>query len=77
MALSLSARLDQAREQYHLLITGQSPSVYVDGGNGERVEYRPASVGRLAAYVAALERELAGQQRPATITPSTSKGLDQ
>ena len=43
--------------------------------NGERVEFRPASAPKLAAYIADLERQLAGRTRPAELKTRTSKGL--
>lgn len=50
-------KLDDAKNQLHLLVTGQQARVYVDQ-NGERVEYTPGNVGRLRAYIAELEREI-------------------
>lgn len=70
---TLADQLTQARDQYHLLITGQAGRVYVDQ-NGERVEYAPTSAPRLAAYIATLEAQIAGQKRPSTVTFQTSKG---
>jgi hypothetical protein len=72
--MDLAAQLAEAREQYHALLTGQSPSVIVDQ-NGERIEYRPASAGKLADYITQLEAQLAGLKRPNTIRFCTSKGL--
>lgn len=48
------ALLDDAREKYHLLVTGQAVRVSVDQ-NGERVEYNVANAGRLAEYIRQLE----------------------
>jgi len=71
---TLAEQLTQARNQYHLLITGQAARVFVDQ-NGERVEYAPASAPLLAASVATLEAQIAGQTRPNTVRFATSKGL--
>ena len=72
--MDLAAHLAEAREQYHALLTGQSPSVIVDQ-NGERIEYRPASAGKLADYINQLEAQLVGLKRPNTIRFCASKGL--
>jgi len=56
-------RLDDAREQYHLLVTGQQAKVYVDQ-NGERVEYTTANRSALLAYIQRLEQAVAGSNRP-------------
>ena len=72
--MAAAEQLADARQQYHKLLTGQSASVVVDQ-NGERVEFRPASIGKLAAYISELETQVAGQKRPNTIRFTTSKGL--
>lgn len=72
--MTLADQLADARRQLHLLLTGQAATVFVDQ-NGERVEFRPANAPRLSAYVADLERQLAGQARPTAYKLSTSKGL--
>lgn len=46
--MSPSEQLEDARQQLHLLLTGQQARVFVDQ-NGERVEFTPASAGKLAA----------------------------
>ena len=66
-------QLAEARAAYHRLQIGEAALVYVDQ-NGERIEYTRASAQRLAAYIADLERQIAGQSRPAVITFKTSKG---
>lgn len=53
----LEARLADAEQQYHLLMTGQQAKVFVDQ-NGERIEYQQGSLVRLAAYIADLKRQL-------------------
>lgn len=53
----LQRRLDDAEEQYHLLMTGQSARVFVDQ-NGERVEYATANAARLQSYIDDLKRQL-------------------
>lgn len=57
--MTLQEQLDDAKNQYHLLVTGQAAEVYVDQ-NGERIEYQAAHAGRLAAHIAKLERQVAG-----------------
>lgn len=71
--MTLADQLAEARAAYHRLQIGEAASVLVDQ-NGERIEYRPATAPRLAAYIADLERQIAGQSRPAAITFATSKG---
>lgn len=46
--------LADAKQQYHLLLTGQKASVIVDH-NGERVEYMVANRAALQAYIATLQ----------------------
>lgn len=53
----LQVRLTEAREAYHKLQMGQSARVLVDQ-NGERVEFTPTTVSRLASYIASLEAAL-------------------
>lgn len=74
--MSLADQIADARKQYHLLLTGQAAVVYVDQ-NGERIEFRPASAGKLAEYIRDLERQLAGRVRPAELKTRTTKGIDQ
>ena len=64
---TIREKLDQAREAYHALQTGKAASVYVDQ-NGERVEYLPATVRNLAAYITELEMQDAGQAAPRSIS---------
>lgn len=71
---SLTELLEEARKCLHLLLTGQQATVLVDQ-NGERIEYRAANAGRLAAYISDLERQLAGQPRPTAYRFQTSKGI--
>jgi c-di-GMP-binding flagellar brake protein YcgR len=47
-------QLEDAREKYHLLLTGQAARVLVDQ-NGERVEFTAASKSHLADYIQQLE----------------------
>ncbi|MEO1678009.1 MAG: gpW family head-tail joining protein [Pseudomonadota bacterium] len=72
--MTLTEQLEDARKQLHLLLTGQAATVFVDQ-SGERVEFRPATASRLAAYVRDLERQLAGHGRPARVNTTSSKGL--
>lgn len=71
---TLSEQLTEARAAYHRLQIGEALAVLVDQ-NGERVEYRPATAPRLAAYITELERQVAGGTRSNTVRFSTSKGL--
>lgn len=51
-------KLDDAKAQLHLLLTGQQARVFVDQ-NGERVEYTAANRSALQQYVNQLERQIA------------------
>lgn len=53
-------QLADAREKYHLLLTGQLARVFVDQ-NGERVEFTAANAARLAAYIQQLVRQVEGK----------------
>lgn len=55
--MTLQEQLDDAKAQYHLLVTGQAAKVYVDQ-NGERIEYQSANRAALAAYIAGLEQRI-------------------
>lgn len=57
--MTLQQQLDDAKSQYHLLVTGQKARVYVDQ-NGERVEYTSTTAARLSAYISSLESKIAG-----------------
>lgn len=59
--MTAQEKLDDAKAQYHLLLTGQQAKVYVDQ-NGERVEYTQANRGALLTYIQRLEREVAGSR---------------
>lgn len=65
----LQARLDQAEEAYHNVSCGISVRVFVDQ-NGERVEYKAASLPQLAAYIKKLKFQLnpSSQSGPMGIT---------
>lgn len=67
-------RLTQAEAALHDLLTGRMASVFVDQ-NGERVEYRAASLPALRGYVAALKSQIGGTTPPTVIRFKTSKGL--
>ncbi|MCF2870308.1 gpW family protein [Octadecabacter sp. G9-8] len=73
--MTLAEKLSEAQAAYHRLQIGESASVVVDQ-NGERVEYRPASLAKLAAYIGDLQSQIAGTKRPATVTFQTSKGVN-
>ena len=53
----LQARLDEAKQAYHDLLTGTKARVIVDQ-NGERVEFVTANRQALYAYIQELERVL-------------------
>ena len=57
--MTLQEQLDDAKTQYHLLVTGQKARVYVDQ-NGERVEYTSTTASRLNQYIRDLESKIAG-----------------
>lgn len=59
MALTTQEKLDAAEDAYHALVTGTSPRVVVDM-NGERVEFTPATAGRLQSYIERLKAQLSG-----------------
>lgn len=63
-ALTTAQKLAEARQAYHEIMTGQAVSRFVDQ-NGESVSYSKVNIGGLAAYIAALERELANPGVPA------------
>jgi N-formylglutamate amidohydrolase len=52
--MTTSELLAQAELEYHNLMTGLKPRVYVDQ-NGERIEYTPANAGRLRQYITELK----------------------
>ncbi len=56
--MTLAEQLRAAKQAYHDLMTGKSTRVVVDS-DGSRVEYGPANVDRLRAYVAELEAQVA------------------
>lgn len=53
----LKAKLKQAKDAYHELMTGTSVRVFVDQ-NGERVEYTAANAARLSSYIRQLEKAI-------------------
>lgn len=73
--LNTAEQLAEARAAYHRLQVGAA-IVSLHDQNGERVDYRPATAPRLAAYIATLERQLAGAaETPRVLRLQTSKGL--
>jgi hypothetical protein len=48
------ALLNEARAAYHSLMMGGQARVFVDQ-NGERIEYSPNNITRLASYITYLE----------------------
>ena len=61
----MQARLDEAKQAYHDLVTGTKARVIVDQ-NGEKVEFTAPNRQALYAYIQELERILC----PPTQTPS-------
>ncbi|MFC3724395.1 gpW family head-tail joining protein [Neoaquamicrobium sediminum] len=53
----LQARLAEAEKAYHEIATGGGVRTLVDQ-SGERIEYQPASLSRLQAYILDLKRQL-------------------
>ncbi|MEM1131134.1 MAG: gpW family head-tail joining protein [Pseudomonadota bacterium] len=72
--MTLAERLAEAEAAYHRLQIGQA-AVAVHDQNGERIEFRPATVRYLAAYIEDLRRQIAGQSRPREVRITASKGL--
>lgn len=54
----LQAKLKQAEQAYHNLMTGQSARVFVDQ-NGERIEYTAINARNLQAYINTLKSQIA------------------
>lgn len=71
---TLQEQLTEARATYHRLQLGESAVSFTDQ-NGEKIEYRAATVQKLAAYINDLERQIRGKARVTTIKFATSKGL--
>lgn len=57
--MTIQEQLADAELQYHLLLTGQKPRVYVDQ-NGERVEYTTTTATKLRAYIEDLKATING-----------------
>ena len=55
--VTLQARLTEAENSYHTLVTGGAARVFVDQ-NGERIEYAVANAARLGMYIQELKRQL-------------------
>lgn len=58
MALTTQQKLDEARQAYHEIVTGQAAYRFVDQ-NGEQIQYTKANAAALLAYIRQLEQELA------------------
>lgn len=63
--LVLKARLVQAEQAEHDILTGTGVRKFVDQ-NGESVEYSMVNVKGLQAYIARLKSEIAALEGPAT-----------
>lgn len=72
--VSASERLSEAREALHRLSLGDQV-VEVRDQSGESIRYFPTTQKALERYIASLEREVAGRQRPLSIHFRTSKGI--
>lgn len=71
---TLAERLAEAETALHRLQTGAA-LVTVRSQAGEYVQYRPADLDRLAAYVADLRRQTAGRSAKRVFNPIPGKGL--
>ena len=58
MPLTLQQKLEQAEAAYHLLQTGKSARVVVDGNGGTRVEFTAANRAGLYAYIQDLRSQI-------------------
>lgn len=67
-AITTQEALQDARLQYHLLMTGQKASVVVDQNN-EKVSYTAATASGLLSYIRALENQLANGLDSLVVTP--------
>lgn len=54
---ALELKISQAETEYHALVTGNKPRVFVDQ-NGERVEFVAANRGVLLQYIQSLKSQL-------------------
>lgn len=63
MALTTEQRLEEAREAYHALVTGQGVAEIRDQ-NGETIRYARADISKLSQYIATLEQLVAGNTKP-------------
>lgn len=61
-------RLQEARNAYHLLMTGQS-AVEIRDSNGESVRFTAANASRLLAYIDELSAEVSGEALQRTRRP--------
>jgi hypothetical protein len=59
---TLEARLEEAEDALHQVMTGQSATV--TGYDGHRTEYKPADEGALRRYISSLKRQLGRVQAP-------------
>jgi hypothetical protein len=55
--MTLEEKLAEAEAVYHQLMLGQQ-IVFLQDQNGERIQYSKADLGKLAAYIADLKRQL-------------------
>lgn len=70
MALTTLEALNEAKQAYHNLLTGQAVTEFRDQ-NGEMVRYTQINRAALADYISRLERQLATENgtTPAGIAP--------
>lgn len=67
-AITTQEALQDAKLQYHLLMTGQKANVVVDQ-NGEKVSYTAATASGLLSYIRSLENQLASGSNSFVVTP--------
>lgn len=63
MPLTTQQKLDEARQAYHEIMTGQSVSRVIDQ-NGESVSFSKVNASALLSYIKQLEAELASPEGP-------------
>ena len=68
MAMYTLAQLEEARNAYHRIITGQSVTVVIDQ-NGERIEFQKANVSALAELIRKMELDINAGSNASSLRP--------